>query len=246
MILYGCCRTPPDRVISLLGRYGVNKVDILPIGGTVCEEHDWLLVLDYDDIIRNLNILNSLPYLDTNVVLVTSMVRLSNLQGVITLDCTVQPDYFGSKFVEFQFEKGVPMRYTVQDSFIQRLITIAVEGSLLNTLMTWVYTLTKSGAQSSIKNIVVRWLFTGKGDFQVLQAAINSGSKLEPNKVAELMEIMMSSTIDKYIRAFRYIGQHWNGLDDIDTSYLNSRFGVDPFEINYCTHLYSKQLSKDL
>ena len=239
MILYGSVSSPVA-VQKYLTAKRDKSIHYLPIGSTVSGSHKIIFILHYEDLIHNLSKLNRMS---TRVFVFADPFKLRQIVNINLIDFKPVSKYSGT-ISNISLPHAMPKRYYVKDTFIADLISITIRGSLLNMLMTWIYSLPKVNLQTTVKNAVVEWLFNGDGDYQIIYDRLRVISQIGGTKLDEGMKILTSKNIENYILAFNHIARTTTSYNAVDVDNVSKLFSVDTFELNYCIHIYRELINR--
>lgn len=158
----------------------------------------------------------------------------------------------------------------IDDDYLPLLIENVTNGSLLNRLMTLLYMLPNVAAQSKVKEVIVQWLVESGESFEDLVSEItkllgHEKTKLSEKYIEELRKLLVDDA-KNYLEAFAYIRQHRAEFGDlqqqpdsdeesegkngsekvkaktraINYKKLTQLYQMDPYEIRYLLHIYSR------
>lgn len=180
--VFGVANHSPEFVVRALGKAiaGEGRVSILPVGHSISNPKslsDFVLILAVRDLMHNLKVLSGSP---SRFFVFGSPMDLHELEGVVPLDYNCNPAFpgFGFNLLPLDLSKATRARCEPapikrrSGQYLLRLVEHTQKGSLLQPLMTFIYTLPAS-AQSEVKEAVLNWLFSGKAD-SYLDAALSS------------------------------------------------------------------------
>lgn len=244
MKVFGIANHSPDAVISeLLERKIVKnsaEIAVLPLNSDLpskAPKYRFLLVLTTADLKRNLDTLNAGVYEGLSVLVFSSPMSLNRFRGVSPVDYAPNPEYpgFGFSLSSLDLSKLRKVYRTPvevkQVSYLRRIVRYVREGSLLNPLMTFIYSQHFS-LQPKLKVIAVRWIFSGK-KLSVLEDDI---AKLDVKPSAKAVEnlkgILTSEAAARYREAFAEYRASLKGTK-IATKKLAKNHGVAEYEITY-------------
>lgn len=174
--VFGVANHSPEVVIRSLvkcKRATLNEIGILPVGYALTSKkpsHKYLMFLTTRDLMHNLEILCSPKYEECYSIVFANPMKLNELQGIQPLDFESNPEYSGfgfilrnldmSKFKSFKGSQGIQRQ---NGHYLSRLVQFVQQGSLLNPLMTLIYTM-PSSIQAQVKAAVVKWLYYAKAE----------------------------------------------------------------------------------
>ena len=231
MILYGCAYCDPFSVKKALIHKWCVTPHIVRHRTLITGNHKWAFILTFEDFRRNLYTLNSCKYRKLRVVLFSSDIRLRMIDGILRIDLDNVGDFV------------VPSTYKINDTLLDDLVADSIRGSLLNSLMTWIYKLPKVSLQTSVKNIIIRWLFDGNGNIHEISDHLMNVRHVTNKMLSDVIFILDSDAARNYILVFKHVKKNLQDADMQQIKDVSSKFSVDSFEVAYCLQVYRKMLS---
>lgn len=244
MKVFGIANHSPDAVISeLLDRKiakAASEIAVLPLNSDLpakAPKYRFLLVLTTSDLKRNLDTLNAGVYEGLSVLVFSSPMALNRFRGISPVDYAPNPEYpgFGFTLSALDLSKVRKIYRTPvevkQVSYLKRIVRYVREGSLLNPLMTFIYSQHFS-IQPKLKVLAVSFIYNGKKvssiDADLAKAQIKPSAKA----VANLKDILSSEAAERYKAAFAEYRSSLKGTK-IPAKKLAKNHGVAEYEITY-------------
>jgi hypothetical protein len=185
---------------------------------------DFLIFLSIDSFNANLIQLRKPVFLETNIVICDSIHKLMHTNLTI-LDFSLD------------LKSQMPTsNLRMKDNLIDDLIKKATDGSLLNKLMTLIYSIPKHSTQKNVKIACINWLFNQHLDVNDIFNSLNVQRQLK----SDIIELLMSKAIEPYRRAFDRFD-----ISNPDTLKLAKECKVDIFELNYGFAVYRDKLKNE-
>lgn len=191
MFSFGVSNHSPEQALHFLVRRSIvadtSAVAIVPAGTLLATDkkpsRKIIFILSISDFNRNLKTLNSASYQHTQVFLFASPLRVAELSNTTALDFEPHPANQGLGWLlkkEFNLAAlKARLRQPVLEvsrqstKYLTLLTDTAKQGSLLNPLMTFIYTLPSSTHQTPVKEAVVDYLYKGSS-FEALESLLDS------------------------------------------------------------------------
>lgn len=250
MLLFGCSEVSPYVFRQSIFQAGVKGIKTVEMGANLRREdytkHNVLIIIDFKDLLKNIHTLNTDEFFDTKVVVFAGAVVLKSVNPIVLLDSSGEVDL--STF----FASRIPDRVVIKDTFLSDTIDRLRSGSLLNSLMTWIYGLPSATFQQKIREDIVHWMFTGN-DFSGLKDMLESPEQkrsISKRRILELKEILTGETSSDYITVFRILYKRFFAkqkkleIDIVTLKEISDDFNVDIFEISYCLEIFKKMTAK--
>lgn len=221
MIVYTCVNHSPEQALLFLGKskFTINEF--------TKNTEEVILFKTFTEFVKNLHRVNLKKYKYKIGIVFCSVLEDYNLKGVYRLDSngpeTTNPH------LDFQNLDVRPKRVVFEErSIIEDKIVQIKKGSLLNPLMSYIYTLS-SLFQKSVKFICCGYIYFG-GTWQELEQAValaerNNEQKLSKKAKERLYEIARSKPAKEHRKAFSRI-RNKKPLSGLK---------VNNYEINYIT-----------
>jgi hypothetical protein len=252
MHCFGITNHSPDQALRFLTTKKVIKdsseVAIVP-SGTILKEgkkpvRPILFILTVMDFYRNVEVLNSKKYEGAQVFVFASPLRIRELANIVPLDFEVNAATAGLGFILKKeldlnaYRKGCKVdaqevkRKTAE--YLTMLTDNVKRGSLLNPLMTFLYTLPSATHQTPVKEAVAMYLYKGKS-FEKLEEMLDGikGVIISKRVRDKLKEILKSEVGENYRAAFKAFRE---SKDDGKTPALQAickKFGTSDYEMKY-------------
>lgn len=262
MICFGVSNHSPEHALRFLVRRAVvsdeSSVAIVPSGTLLGSEkkpsRDILFILSISDLHRNLSVLNSGSYSKVRVFIFASTLRIAELSNTVALDFEPNPANKGLGFIlrkelNFLAYKKAVARTSVyavarqSTRYLTLLTDNAKQGSLLNPLMTFLYTLPSATHQTPVKEAVAAYLYGGKS-FASLCSLLDAirGILVSAGIRGKLRAILQSAEGDNIKAAFRTFRKHKKAGKTISWSAIASEHSVSDYELRYLKSVYDASL----
>lgn len=256
MFAFGLSNHSPDQAMqSMLSKGIINdpsEVAILPSGSRLKENkkpvRNVIFVLDVADFDRNVTVLNSKKYADVRLFIFASPLRIKELSNVVPLDFQTNPAGLGLGFVlrkDFDmkaYRKALKNEIeTVSKEpaqYLRVLTDNAKLGSLLNPLMTFIYTLPSSTHQTPVKEAVAQYLYKGYS-YRRFEEMLDELRDITITKRVRdrLKEILTSEVGENYRAAFKALSEvpkdKLNLKDKAALEEICTRFKTSGYEMSY-------------
>lgn len=245
--IFGIANHSPEYVIDALRKAklieSLKNIGIVPSEQrlsrrTSCE---YLLLLSTKDLRRNASILATSKYQNVRVFVFANPMDLSEIEGLTALDYESNPEYpgFGFKLKAFnvrEVKKASESRLEYRRGrYLHKLIKYVKRGSLLNPLMTYLYTL-PSSTNNFVKIAVAKWFMSGKPNKSLLAAL---DKEVSDNVRNRLSAILFNEVGDRFKLVFARIRE--NGLSDLKAAAKEHQ--VSDYEIRYLLSVLSNSES---
>ncbi len=199
-----------------------------------------LFLVAMQDFCRNLPTLNSAEYAEVIVVVFASALRLVEIKGCVPFDfvpvreqggvvCTEQPL---SKMVLRAGQKiaNLNVRRERRD-FIGTMIDGVKRGSLLNPLMTFIYSLPSATHQTPVKKACARYMYEGQTFDQMLKDLLKSNDLTLTDRAVAKMRSILESDVG---RAFVCLFAEYRSRKNPETlQALCDKYSASPYEVRY-------------
>lgn len=249
MYAFGLSNHSPGQAVTTLMSKGIiedeSEIAILPAGMRLRENkkpiRDVIFVMSIPDFRRNLEIFNSRKYESTRVFLFASALRINELQNVTALDFDTDPAQAGLGFTPRK-DLNMPLYRrtlkssadTVKHSVVNYLNTLTdnvKRGSLLNTLMTFIYTLPSATHQTPIKEAVAVNLYRAQS-FKKLEEAFDALDLNITKRVRDrFKEILTSEIGENYKQAFKAMAADPDKANALENAC--KQFQTSDYEMRY-------------
>lgn len=240
--IYGVSNHSPDFVVKALVKSkkvaSASEIGIVPLNSELSENCSYKVVMFLTalDLRKNLKLLNDKECI---AILFANPLRVNELQGVVPLDFSADPEYpgFGFNLHSLDLTKiSKKIEHTevtkINGNYLSNLISYVQKGSLLNSLMTFIYTL-PSSSQSLVKVAVVKWLYLNKPRSYLDNILDDLGSTIVTKKCRErLKKILFTEVGTQYQKAFiEYKSMKADGKANLVK--IAKQYGVSDYEMRY-------------
>jgi len=234
------CHAPDEVLLRLSREKGVKRSSVLILAPDAIlpkrrpKKIDYVVFFSLKDLRRNIDCHPS--FYDTIFMVFDTPIVLSGY-NLKTMDYKIGSDVHIDGFeclplnLELNVESGSVMR-TGFDIINASVEEVKAQRTLLNQLMTFIYTLPRATHQTPIKVLVCNWMIS-KGSLVKLNADLEKmkASPLNQKQLARLNDILSSETANLYREAL-----HEGG----DSEALARRYGISAYEINYMRAIAAK------
>lgn len=246
--VFGVSSTSPNTVLEKLCKANLIKlpseVAVHAVGEALPAKlkEKFLFLLTASDLTGNINMLMTSPYRDTRVFVFGSPMKLHIVAGVKPLDFEVNPEQPGFGFKLSSLSLTPVRKAKVQsalkrrtEKYLEHLLTHVQEGSLLNPLMTAIYSL-PSTSQTKVKIVSVSWIYKSKTVAQLdeaLDQLSSSGIKISAAFRTKLTDILTSDAAKKYQAAFSEYRKDKVHTAAPSIQKIARQFGTVEYEMTY-------------
>ena len=250
--VFGIANHSPDRVIEVLGKMGViakpSAVTILPEGSNLksAPKHKIILMLSVRDLMRNLRAVNGQDFKDHKFVVFDSPMQLGDVTGVLPIDYAPDPQHRAHGYMMMPLKRSslsvlskptkktsVPIKRDGEE-FVMRLINTVTKGSLLNPLMTFIYTLPSSTHQGPIKKTVAKWLYSGKPISNLFEELDALKEIQVTPRIKERFRDLLDTEIGRNFQAaFSDYRKALRVNREVSVGPICKQNQVDPYEVRY-------------
>ena len=257
--VFGVSNSSPETVIETLIRRKVVKsnsdIAVHPVGTKLGVERvkaKAIFLLTIADLTHNMKTLCLSSYKDMPVFVFAAPMKLAEIRGVFPLDYEPDPSLPGFGFIlkplslralKTSHESRLKRR---DGKYLANLLTHVQEGSLLNTLMTAIYSV-PSAAQTITRVTICRWLLNGKKESELSPALqkLQKEYPLTDNARKKLEGIVLSEVGKKYFDALhQYAKAKSDGNAKVDS--IAKSTGCSAYEMRYCIHVVEDAESSTL
>lgn len=244
--IFGVSNHTPEVLVQALVKSKIaqshSDVGIIPVNSklSATAKHKCLLFLTPADLHRNIPTLSTQSYQGCHAFLFANPMRVHELTGVTPLDFEANPEYPGFGFTLKSLSLA-PVKCAKADSvvtrrngkYLSKLIRYVQKGSLLNPLMTFIYTL-PSSAQGRVKTAVVKWLYLGKprSFLERILEDVASGAITQRTK-DKLATILFTDAGTAYQKAFAEFRRLKKEGSPVNIAKLAKTFDVSDYEMRY-------------
>lgn len=248
--VFGVANHSPEVLIASLAKTkhisSNSEIAVHPVSTKLpsrfSSKYKCLLLLTVSDLVKNMPVLMSKPYDSVLVFVFAAPMKLNDVIGVQPLDYAPSAEHPGFGFTLSTLSLRPLSRLKTQSDlkrrngrYLAKLITHVQSGSLLNSLMTFIYTL-PSSAQTKMKLEIVQWLYAGKTDKELetrLASLRKDGISVTSKCLEKLGAILFTEVGANYRKAFaEYRKQKKTGKPP-KLSAIVKEFGVVEYEMRY-------------
>lgn len=259
MKLFTCALTSPAQAVTALVKAGVyknEKIFTLPVGELLKDPEvrarargsSVLLVLTYEDFVRNLGMLNKWT---KDVIVFCSAIQAARFSSANHTDALIDRNNPATSYRFIPFKASAVRdgsdtdTVVIEEEYLHKYIETVREGSVLNKLMTVVYRLGNASEQKRIREILLRWFVEGDGDRKLLSQILAKEVKNKAEHQA-LVDICFSST--DYLAAFAEVNKYKRAGKQPNYKSVEKKFpGLDMYDIRYMLKSYEKiNYSRDI
>lgn len=266
MYSFGVSNHSPDQALQFLKKRSIvsdlSEVAIVPSGTILSTEkkpsRKILFILSVSDFYKNINVLNSKPYTEVNVFLFASPLRIAELTNTTALDSEPHPANQGLGFLlsrELELhrfkaakknpdlEGGAAQVKRLNTQYLTLLTDNVKTGSLLNPLMTFLYTLPSATHQTPVKEAVATYLFKG-GVLSKLEELLDGirGIVLSRKVRDRLKVILKSPEGDNMKAAFKEMREIKKSGKAPVWAAISKKHSVSTYELKYIKSVYDAKL----
>lgn len=249
MYAFGLSNHSPDQAMNSLVSKGIiddpSEIAVLPAGIRLKENkkpiRQVMFILSVSDFIRNLTVLNSVKYESVQVFIFASPLRIRELQNVTALDFDVNPTANGLGFT-MRKDFNMPLyKRTVKGESAENVKKISTQylsmltdnvkrGSLLNPLMTFIYTLPSSTHQTPIKEAVAKYFYKYL-TYKRFEESLDELRNINITKRVRdrLKDILTSDVGENYKAAFKALATE----KDASIKSVCEKFHTSEYEMKY-------------
>lgn len=190
-----------------------SEIAIMPPSRRLADrrlKRQYLFLLSYRDFVNNVHRLNTTNYTATCVIVFASAVSMQNWRGVVFMDSIQDPEFpsFVSKPSDLDLKMIRRTRKVVQGPltisrkhYLNMLIESSQKGSVLNPLMTYIYTLPRSTHQDVVKHLACSYLVHKIG-LDNMFSQIEAHAQISGASESKLRQILESDIAKKYRKMF--------------------------------------------
>lgn len=254
--IFGISNHSPDKTLDFLRARKVvadlSEIAIVPSGTLLRPDarpvRKILFIVSISDLYRNLTVINSKQYRDASIFVFASPLRINELYGAHPLDFVEDPCNRGVGFIMQQtlnwgaYTKALKSAdgatrkvKRLDNKYLTVLIEAAKHGSLLNPLMTLIYTMPGATQQSTVKEAVADYLFKGT-KLAKLEAVFDSmpDAPISQKHRDGLRTILVSEIGENYRTAFEaYRKQKSDSGKTPSLAAICKKHGTSEYEMSY-------------
>lgn len=244
--VFGVANHSPEAVIRALSKSKVEPSDIgiLPVNYHLSErkpvKHKVLMFLTVPDFMHNLPILSGPKYSEAVSVVFANPMKLNELVGIQALDFEPNPEYAGFGFTlksldlsKFRSFKGSAVIERRHGKYLEKLVNHVQQGSLLNPLMTFIYTL-PSVMQGPVKTAILKWLYLGRPDRDLDKVLDDIEQGTVTVRVRQrLKDILISEVGKSFQNAFKTYREAKKNSSPINLVKVAKTHSVSDYELRY-------------
>ncbi len=265
MYCFGVSNHSPDQALHFLQRRKIvaeqSEIAIVPSGTLLSTEkkpsRKFLFILSVSDFYRNLKTLNSVNYANVQLFVFASPLRVAELTHCTPLDFEPHPANEGLGFLlrkdinlaDYKLrlknkEGGTPTVQINKKKYLTLLTDNVKHGSLLNPLMTFLYTLPSSTHQTPVKEAVVDYLYKGDSWAALEQMLDDIKGVIISKRIRDrLKEILQDASGTNIRAAFKeYRAGKKAGKAPLWSS-LAKTHSVSEYEMKYLKSVYEAKTS---
>mgnify|MGYP001767784930 CR=1 FL=1 len=239
--VFGIANHSPDEVVAALLKYRLaskaSDIGILPPMSKADTRYKFLLILSTSDLSRNLARLDNSQ---VKVFVFSNPVDLMDFPGIRNLDF-VPVDDFTFNFTQLDLSKvskSAPVKVQrSQSHFLLKLIDSVKHGSLLNPLMTFIYSLS-SANQNVIKRLAVSSLYYGYAEKRIRAEA---AEYLTDRATDRLLAILSTSIGLSYATALRKVKALRSKRAKFDLSAISTETSTSAYELSYLLSVFDSK-----
>lgn len=251
MFAFGLSNHSPDQAVNMFLSKGIiadeSEIAVLPSGTRLRENkkpvREVIFVLSIPDFRRNLEVFNSTKYANARVFLFASALRINELNNVVALDFDKNPERGGLGF-NMRKDLNLPLYRRalkcdegdgVKHAPIKYLNTLTdnvKRGSLLNPLMTFIYTLPSGTHQTRIKEAIAKYIYRGLS-YKKLEEFFDEMKDITITKRVRdrFKEILTSEIGENYKAAFKALHDEPDAAKGIEK--VCKKFQTSDYEMRY-------------
>lgn len=238
---FGIASHSPEELVAKLLSSKIAKqasdIGIVPPEAKADTRFKILLFLSSRDFAKNLGRLNGT---DCLAFVFSNPIDLSAFVGMCFLDFVHSNDlsYTYTALDVSGVSKSTPSPVVrVKSDFLQTLVTSVKHGSLLNPLMTFVYSLS-SANQNDVKLATVQYL---SGELNPKRFAEFLSERLTQRACDKLLSLLSTSSAQSYFTAMSKIRALRKQKKPVDLPKIAKATGTSPYELSYmCSVLFNK------
>jgi hypothetical protein len=248
-IAYGVCNHSPNQFFEWVGKAYTKKCELISSSDSASKHlrnRGSYVFLDYRSFVRHLNVANLCSAI---CVVFCSPLKLFNLQGVYALDMEYDQSapFYGIKVLNdmqwsvWQAAKPQTVQITTS-SYAANIVAQVSSTSILNELMTLIYSLPAATHQKPVKMLVANWLHGDKSEAKLKRELDTLCESLRISQATRdrLLAVLLSDMGKRYKAAFRDLTKA-RGKPKYDK--LASKHNVSAYDMRYIVSLASKSNS---
>jgi hypothetical protein len=231
--VFGVANHSPDDLVAALLKYRVascaSDIGILPPKEKADTSFKFLLVLSTSDLSRNFSRLHESG---TKVFVFSNPIDLVDFAGIKNLDFRPIDDFsYTYTTLDLAIVSKSPMQHIERkpSPFLANLINSVKHGSLLNPLMTFIYSLASQN-QNSVKTAVVYYLYTGQSESKLVSELSNC---LTERAIEKLLTILSTSIGESYRQALGRIRSLRKSKTAFDIPKVAAETSTSAYELSY-------------
>lgn len=250
MIVYGVSNHGPEQLFNYLNKtYNICIKDFtqIPFGGILDISKrvaQNLIFYSTHDFRKHLHYLQGRKFKSKKIFVMGSCQQLFSIDGITPLDY-MQVDT--RRFIDFEmFKDFLPLESInapvtrSEDDYIDALSKKVQNGSILTSLMTTIYTISKTVNQKAVTFAICEWFYKGRGQkhLDILLSSAKTISGVNPKTCAKLEEILTSSTAANFQKAFAEMLRLRKADKPVIEKDIGKSFDVPAFELRYISVKY--------
>lgn len=256
--VFGISNHSPDQVLSFLARReaiaDMSDVAIVPastklrVGAKPLRNS--LFIIALPDLYSNFTVLNCQIYRDTKIFVFASALKLRAISGITPLDYMDNPDGSSVSFLSLSglnysaFSRALrrpgPDLHRAPVDYLYLLSSGVKTGSLLNPLMTFIYSL-PSQAQTTVKEGVANYIALGTITASALFSRLGRSLAvpLTPKQVLRLRNILETDLCKVFVSSFTQMRGHWESKEESFLHQLCKNNSISAYEMRYLRSISS-------
>ncbi len=248
MKIYGVCNHSPDYIVTWLRKFlkvSPSTVSIVPEGNILPKRSSGktvYLFLSKKTFKANLERLNSKAYALAAGFVFTDPLSVNDFVNVTPLDFAESTDIHLDAFLLtkpdkkiFDFDLDSAPVTIERSNYLEKVLArVCSFNSLLNPLMSFIYTLPSASHQKPIKEIICQWLFDG-GSEESLEGMLDRKSNslpLSDKQRERIRNILYTDDGATYKQALAVV-KKYDSDDKVPYRELVSSFNVSAYDLRY-------------
>ena len=262
--VFGISNHSPDQALSFLVRRkaieDMSDVAIVPAGTRLRNGskpvRNNLFIIDLADLYSNLALLNSNVYRSSRIFVFASALKLRSISGISPLDYEENSEVSSVAFKSFSdinhaaFSRVLKQPPTALHKapvdYLQLLSSGVKTGSLLNPLMTFIYSL-PSQSQTIVKEGVSDYISLGTISFNKMFSRFKQKLPvpLTDKQELRLRDIMETDLCHVFVEAFVKMRGRWDQADESYLIQMCKNKAISAYEMRYLRSVSSLHSNKD-
>lgn len=247
MFCFGVTHHNPSQVLAFIGKNAVIKTRrevVMARAGAILPQNPGgkvVFIPDAQTATRNIKVLNSADYTGIIVFVFASALRLKEISGCTLLDSTLSEDPMAPGSVKLGLRirklRSVLTRQTQHKlekdakDYLKDMVDHVKRGSLLNPLMSFIYTLPSSTHQTPVKKACAEFFIKGDSYTNTLRSIERElGMSLTVLAESRLRTILTSDVSNNYRAFFK---AYKSTITDSAMKELCVTHSTAPYEVRY-------------